>query len=82
MSNDDQWLTIARSMNRRLLDAVGAPESVDPISTDAEEILYRALTGDLGEPYGYVWFNEHMEQRFTHIKPLSAIGEIIPVYRR
>lgn len=38
------------------------------------------------EPYGYVWFNKHMEQRFTHRLPHpesseQPIGDAVPVYR-
>ena len=34
------------------------------------------------EPYGYVWFTKHMEQRFTRMKPTKEAGamDITPVY--
>lgn len=42
------------------------------------------LTGPQ-EPYGYLWFNKHMERRFTHRPPHpksyeKPIGEVVPVY--
>ena len=34
------------------------------------------------EPYGYVWFNKHMEHRFTRIEPHPDMGamDIKPIY--
>ena len=39
-----------------------------------------------GEPYGYVWFNKHMEQRFTRKPPHpesseQPVDEPVAVYR-
>jgi hypothetical protein len=36
------------------------------------------------EPYGYLWFNKHMEYRFTHKDPsgmAGVIGDVTPVYK-
>lgn len=49
---------------------------------DCIETLSTALAQPEQEPYGYLWFTRHMEQRFTHRKPKEdeRIGDVKPLY--
>lgn len=52
------------------------------ISTDyiGEIAMSEQRTG-AQEPYGYVWFDRNMEQRFTNLYPKRGpVGEVTPVY--
>lgn len=51
---------------------------------DAKELIQKMMKQE-ENPYGYCWYNEHMEYRFTRLPPNPAncvIGEIKPVFER
>lgn len=65
-------------------------EQYDILQIVAELLAIRTAPkkepGPVLEPYGYCWFNRHMEYRFTHRLPHpesseQPIGEVTPVYK-
>lgn len=51
---------------------------------DAKELIQKMMKQE-AKPYGYCWYNEHMEYRFTRLPPNPAqcvIGEMKPVFER
>jgi hypothetical protein len=79
LERDSARNVLARAIERERLANMRADQAEE--ARDASQ----SATGR-SEPYGYVWFNRHMEQRFTHLLPHQKsseqpIGEVIPVYK-
>jgi hypothetical protein len=70
----------------------GTTDRWDKLEFDAENMTalvawIRVSLRKVEQPYGYVWFNRHMEHRFTHRIPHPESSEQpidtpVPVYRR
>ena len=69
---------ITREEAQRVLDAL----EEFPYSENIKETLRARLSAPEPEPHGYLWFTQHMEQRFTHRKPeeRERIGDMTPLY--
>jgi hypothetical protein len=64
-------------------DANNAPTTSHERLADCIRLVRKALAAPVQqEPYGYVWFNKHMEHRFTRMEPLPDMGamDIKPIY--
>ncbi len=64
----------------------GASEEIELLKShleDAKELIQKMMKQE-ATPYGYVWFNHHMEHRFTRGLPLSCHNatDIKPVFER